>query len=260
LLSGARPPIVEIFSVKLDHLSAALVVSGCLVLGASAFAQADPKSETIAGIAAYNRADYEKAFRLLTDAASKGGADAQVNLGYMYVRGEEATKNDGEALRLRTLSANQGNGEGMNALGYKYAFGSGVPADPKKAVYWFCRAISVGDVRAMNNLADLYEQANGVPHDHGEAVRLWQQASERGDPNAMVNLAQDLEKLKTNEGDAQARSWYVRAGKLGQPGAIGWLRVEGYKGTLPDPIDTVGAMELAPNDTTPGTAKAGVMS
>ena len=201
---------------------------------------------TVAGIDAYNSGDFATAFRDLKSAADAGDADAEVNLGYMYARGQAVPSNQAMALALYRRSAAQGNGEGMNAIGYKYMTGSGVPVDFNAALQWFCRAIEKGDPRALNNLAALHARGIGVPYDIEEARRLWRQAAELGHANAMFNLG---DSLVENSTDTLARregmQWIVRAAQRGMPAAITWLRANNYAGALPDPVDTSGMMMLA---------------
>jgi TPR repeat protein len=59
----------------------------------------------------------------LKTAADAGDPDAQLNLGYLYARGQGVAQNQQEAMRLYLLSAKQGNPEGMNAVGFKYRYG-----------------------------------------------------------------------------------------------------------------------------------------
>jgi uncharacterized protein len=128
----------------------------------------------------YNRGDLAAAYRLLRAAADRSDADAQVNLGYMYARGQVVPLDQREALRLYRLLAEQGNSEGMNALGYKYQYGTGVAADIGIAVQWYYRAVAHGNPRALNNLAILHRNGNGVPRDYSKARSLWQQAVDLG--------------------------------------------------------------------------------
>ena len=159
----------------------------------SSAAAPDLKSVTIAGINAYNSGDYATAFKLLKSAADSGDSDAEVNLGYMYARGQAVAEDQAEAMRLYRLSADKGNGEGMNAIAYKYEFGTGVPVDMKMAVEWFCRAIDIGDPRAMNNLAILHARGQGgVDYDLNEARSLWRQSAALGHANGMFNLGYSL--------------------------------------------------------------------
>jgi TPR repeat protein len=100
-------------------LAALALASG---LAAHARAQ-DVAPPVVAGIEAYNRGNVADAFRLLKTAADAGDPDAQLNLGYLYARGQGVAQNQQEAMRLYLLSAKQGNPEGMNAVGFKYRYG-----------------------------------------------------------------------------------------------------------------------------------------
>ena len=201
---------------------------------------------TLAGISAYNNGDFATAYRDLKSAADAGDSDAEVNLGYMYARGQVVPMNQATALALYRRSAAQGNGEGMNAIAYKYMTGSGVPVDFDAALEWFCRAIEKGDPRAMNNLASLHAQGIGVPYDIEEARNLWRQAAELGHSNAMFNLGDSLFENTTNpSARREGMQWIIRAAELGMPAAITWLRANNYAGALPAPVDTSGMMTLA---------------
>ena len=220
-----------------------------------------PRATTIAGIDAYNNGIYSLAFRLLKSAADLGDSDAQVNLGYMYARGQGTAADQAEAMRLYRLSADSGNGEGMNAIAYKYTYGTGVPIDMKMAVRWYCQAIAQGNPRALNNLGLLHAQGAGVAFDMDEALDLWRQSAERGHANAMWNLGLALVQTPgAPQKQAKGKAWMIRAAGLGQPGAIGWLKSNGYEGTLPQPIDTTGRMALAPPKAAAGNAKECVLS
>ena len=240
--------------------SVAVVVLSTASLSVPA-ADAETSRATIDGIAAYNNGIYNLAFRLLKSAADLGDSDAQVNLGYMYARGQGTKADQAEAMRLYRLSADSGNGEGMNAIAYKYTYGTGVPVDMKMAVRWYCRAIAQGNPRALNNLGLLYAQGAGVAFDMDEALDLWRQSAERGHANAMLNLGMSLLQMPgTPQKQAEGKAWMLRAAQLGQPGAIGWLKSNGYKQALPEPIDTTGRMALAPPKAAGGKAKACAIS
>ena len=92
-----------------EHAAASLVAAGLIVavlsLSAGAVTAADSRLITTAGIAAYNAGDHANAYRLLKSAADLGDSDAEVNLGYMYARGEAVKENQAEAIRLYRLSA-----------------------------------------------------------------------------------------------------------------------------------------------------------
>ncbi len=213
--------------------SFAAVLSGAALAMAIACAHAQT-SDALAGMQAYNRGDMTDAYRLLRSAADAGDPEAEVNLGYMYARGQGVSENQQEAFRLYGLSAAQGDGEGMNALGYKYFYGSGVAANPERAVHWYCNAIAQGNPRAMTNLAGMLATGEYVTRDSQEAVALWQQAADLGHSNAMMNLAI----MYAAVGDsAKAQQWLLRAAQKGNPKAIQALQLHGYRGALPPPFD-----------------------
>jgi TPR repeat protein len=220
-----------------------------------------PREITVEGIESYNNGIYNLAFRLLKAAADLGDSDAEVNLGYMYARGQGTRADQAEAMRLYRLSADSGNGEGMNAIAYKYTYGTGVPADMKMAVRWYCRAIAQGNPRALNNLGLLHAQGTGVAFDMDEALDLWRQSAELGHANAMLNLGLSLVQVPgAPHKQAEGKAWMIRAGQLGQPDAIGWLKSNGYRGMLSQPVNTTGRMALAPPKAAAGNAKVCVTS
>jgi TPR repeat protein len=227
----------------------------CLLLLTTPAAAFDATPEVVAAAEAYNHGDIATAFRLLNTQAARGNSDAEVNLGYMYARGQGVAVDQLEALRLYRLSAAQGNGEGMNALGYKYQYGTGVTANLQTAIDWYCRAIAQGNPRALNNLAILYDRGIGVPRNIGTARDLWRQSAVRGHPNSAYNLGAALLAAPSAPDDAsQGLLWLQRAAMAGQAAAQRQLRALGYGGPLPPPFDTAAAMTILPKDLAPGHA------
>lgn len=215
----------------------------------------DATPEVLAGVTAYNHGDIATAFHLLGAEAARGNSDAQVNLGYMYARGQGAATDQQEALRLYRLSASLGNAEGMNALGYKYQFGTGVPPNIQTAIDWYCRAIAQGNPRALNNMAILYDRGIGVPRDPMTARDLWRQSAQNGHANAAYNLGMSLLAAPHGPEDTQqGLQWLQGAAMAGQVLAQRQLRATGYTGKLPPPIDTTGAMTIVPKDLPGGHA------
>ncbi len=222
--------------VDAGRRAAALVA---LVLGGgAALAQS---RDTLAGMDAYNRGDVENAYRLLAQEARAGDAEAQVNLGYLYARGQGVAVNQTTAFRLYELSAAQGDSEGMNALGYKYQYGTGVAPDIAIAVHWYCKAVEAGNARAMNNLGLLLSAGAGVPRDLNQARDLWRQSAASGHASAMTNLAFSYLAGPRPDRD-QALAWMKRAAEGGQPKAQAFLRAGGYTGPLPPPVDQAAKM------------------
>jgi TPR repeat protein len=214
-----------------------------------------PSPNVIAGINAYNRGDVATAYALLKQEADRGDSDAEVNLGYLYARGQGVAMDQVAAFHLYDLSAQQGNGEGMNALGYKYQFGTGIKPDIAQAIRWYCAALHLGNPRAMNNLALMLDTGKDVPRDVAAARDLWQQSIDHGEVNGMTNLGISLIRDPNRPKNRQTGTRLIyEAANRGQFGAQQLLRQNGYRGALPPPIDFSGQMKLQPRNAVPGHA------
>ena len=109
----------------------------------------------IVGKGIKNKADPTQAYRLFQDAAGKGDAMAQFNLGLMHEHGT-----------------------------------GGVPMDKIKAAEFYELAVLAGNAKAQNNLAALHQYGvGGVPIDMAKAVRLFMQSADQGNAFAQTNLA-----------------------------------------------------------------------
>ena len=98
---------------------------------------------------AYNRQDYETAYKLILPLAEQGDADAQFNLALMYEDGLGVPQDYKEAVRLYRLSAEQGFAKAQYNLGVMYANGQGVPQDNVLAHMWFNLSSSQGITNAI---------------------------------------------------------------------------------------------------------------
>ena len=116
---------------------------------------------------AYNRGDYETAYRLIKPLAEQGLPEAQVNLGLMYDRGQGVPQDYAEALKWYRKAAEQGNA---------------------KAVKWCRKAAEQGNAEAQYNLGIMYDKRLGVPQDYAEAVKWYRKAAEQGFAEAQTNL------------------------------------------------------------------------
>ena len=70
------------------------------------------------GFAAFERGDYETAFREWLPLAEAGNATAQYNLGLLYDKGQGVPQDDQEALRWWRKAAEQGLAKAQAALGF----------------------------------------------------------------------------------------------------------------------------------------------
>src|ERR1700751_4216115 len=120
--------------------------------------------------AAHNKGDYATAFRLWRPFADQGNANAQVNLGLMYAKGQGTPQNYAEALKWFRLAANQGETAAQFNLGLMYATGEGVPQDYAEALKWYRLAAAQGNANAQSNLAVMYVKGQGTTQNHVEAL------------------------------------------------------------------------------------------
>ena len=90
-----------------------IFLAGVLFLLGSAPAYADFE----AGLEAYKRGDYETALREFKPLAEQGIAEAQFNLGVMYVTGQGVPQDNKEAAKWYRLAAEQGVAEAQFNLG-----------------------------------------------------------------------------------------------------------------------------------------------
>jgi hypothetical protein len=110
-----------------------------LLLAAAGAGVAAPLHE---GARAFKRHDYTRAARLLTPLASRGDAEAQVRLGFMYAQGYGVPQSYVEAAYWYRRAAEQGNATAQYWLGLMYDKGHGVPADVIEAFKWLNLAIA----------------------------------------------------------------------------------------------------------------------
>ena len=109
-----------------------------LVLAAFGFAQMRPAQADAftRADAAYARGDYVRAVNILTPLASRGNANAQALLGFMYENGFGAPQAYDAAADLYIQAATSGHPFAQFKLGLLYDKGHGVPQDLILAYKW----------------------------------------------------------------------------------------------------------------------------
>ena len=157
------------------------------------------------GVEAFERADYETAFKEWRPLAEQGEAEAQYNLGALYDKGLGVPQDDAKAVHWYRLAAEQGDVKGQYTLGLMYDRGQGIPQDDTKAVPWYRLAAEQGYALAETNLGVGYAHGQGVPQDFGKAAHWWRLAAEQGEAEAQYNLGILYDKgLGVPQDDAKA--------------------------------------------------------
>jgi TPR repeat protein len=101
--------------------------------------------------AAYTKGDYTTTLRLLRPLAEQGDAVAQVNLGFMYEKGQGVPQDYAAAMSWYRRPAEQGDALAQHNLGLMYANGRGVPQDYIIGHMWLNLAAASGDKNAVTN-------------------------------------------------------------------------------------------------------------
>jgi TPR repeat protein len=110
---------------------------------------------------------------LLLRAGELGSLDGQRDLGALYATGDWTGPHDSvRAVGWYRRAADQGHADAQYNLGFMYLLGEGVPSDPKEGLRWLLCAADQGDKSSFRLLADLYRDGHyGVPSDPAEAER-----------------------------------------------------------------------------------------
>ena len=188
--------------------------SRALVVCTAAQAQnpGDARFEYELGITQYNLKDYLEALHHLTIAADAGLAEAQNQLGFMFVTGTGTVKDTHRAFEYFQKAANAGLGGGMGNLGSMYANGFGVKEDDAMALALYEKAIEAGNPFALSQIAVMYYNGKGTPVDYNAAEQYFQQAADLNDGYAMKFLAVMYERGLLGPADpAQAAQLRLRA-------------------------------------------------
>jgi uncharacterized protein len=127
-------------------------------------------------------------YDVTNDAAGRGDASAQLNLGFMYYLGQGVSKDYSQAGVWFRIAADRGNAKAQLNLGLLYYQGLGVSKDLRLATAWFRKAAEQGDAYAQNTLGVQYAKGEGVPQDDVQAVAWYRKAAEQGNASAQLNL------------------------------------------------------------------------
>jgi len=120
--------------------------------------------------------------------AKLGDAQAQYNLGGMYVMGQGVAVDYKQAFYWLSKAAEQGNATAQCLIGVMYHESLGVAQDYEKAFYWLSKAAEQGNAIAQNNLGDMYEHGHGVKQDYKQAFNWYTKSAEQGTAIAFASL------------------------------------------------------------------------
>jgi TPR repeat protein len=126
--------------------------------------------------------------RQLQQAASRGAARAQFDLGTYYARTDVPEHDDMMALQWLQKSAEQNLADAQHALAMMYLDGRGTKQDLGQTAVWSRKAAEQGVAPAQYSLAFLYSVGAGVTQDDTQAVAWWRKSADQGFANGQNML------------------------------------------------------------------------
>ena len=157
-------------------------------------------------------------------AAMQGNVGAQVVIGHIYQDGRGVPRDYAEAMRWYRMAARFSFAPAQNSIGLLYQNGLGVSVDYAEAMRWYRLAANQGGPAAQNNIGHLYRNGLGVPVDYAEAMRWFRLAADQGFSSAQYNVGiLYADGLGVPRDDATARLWMTKAAASGIVGAKTWL-------------------------------------
>lgn len=187
-LAGGVPNTVEGVHVSSTHLSIHFIRLIALGLLLSSYSlNAGPLDD---GLAAFNAADYARAFELWKPLAEAGDAKAQYNIGLLYMNGLGVEPNGVYARELFRAAARQGLVDAQYNLGLIFYEGISTFRRPNEAYQWWSMSAAQGHAPSQYNLGVLYLQGSGTGQssDPAKTLKFWEAAAAQGYPEAIESL------------------------------------------------------------------------
>jgi TPR repeat protein len=196
-----------------------LICSALLLLATATFGVADP-----------NPGDPD--LNDLKTKAEAGDANAQTELGDMYLKGVHVSQDDALALKWYQKAADQGNAEAQSQLGNMYAYSIGVAKNSAEAASWRRKSAEQGNASAQLLLGIMYERGEGVKQDSVAAAIWIKKAAKQGDKIAQNTLGNVLQfGVGVSKNVKEAASWYRKSADQGYASAQGNLGLMYESGT-----------------------------
>ena len=147
---------------------------------------------------AYEKGDYQTAFKIWKPLADKGDAQAQYNLGFLYENGQGVLQNYTKAAKYYSLAAEQNYVSAQNNLGVMYKNGQGVLQNYTEAVKYLRLAAEQNHADAQNNLGVMYYNGKGVKQNNILA-HMWVNISLFNDPEYGAEFRDEISEKMTQD-------------------------------------------------------------
>ena len=210
--------------VAFADIDSAIAIDACR--RAVAFAPSEPRYATQLARALEASGQEVAAFQEYLKVAEQGSADAQNQLGNMYLNGTGVEKNTSEANRWYRSAAEQGDAVAQFNLGTNYLNGDGVEKNASEAASWLRKSAEQDYADAQNSLAVMISNGWGVEKNTSEAVSWYRKSAQQDNAGAQFNLGvMYLNGNGVEKNVGEAVGWFRRAAEQGQVNAqhhLGW--------------------------------------
>lgn len=180
-----------------------IVIILALIISLSSFAGFDE------GLIAYQKDDYDTAYKEFLPLAEKGNGAAQFILGLMFEDGEGVLRDIKQAIYWFKKVAKQDDTNTQYNLGLMYEKGEQVLQDYQKAVSLY-RAVA--KPLFSLTLGNMYEIGDGVPQDYKKALENYKHAAHLNSVEAQYKLGNMyVNGLGVATDYKQARYWMQKA-------------------------------------------------
>jgi len=166
--------------------------------------------------------DPDRAYSLFLKSAEKGLASAQFNLGLCYLDGVGVPKSDKQAFLWFLKAARQDHQMSQYNVGLFLFNGQGVSKNYELGESWLLKADGNGSVEAAFSLGVAYANGLGVGKNLYSAVRFFTKAAIRGDAESMYNVGYSFDRgMGATRNDIDALAWYsLSATKGHKPASV----------------------------------------
>lgn len=161
--------------------------------------------------------DMKRAVFWFEEAAKNGIANAKYNLGVLYHQGLGVDADLNKALDLYSQAADLNHPEAQYNLGIAYIGGIGYAYDPIKAAANFESAANAGVMEAAYNLGLIYENGLLGKPQPDEALMWYREAADKNSPEAKAALDQLAQSLGISIEEVNRIVDAVRAAKKKEP-------------------------------------------
>ena len=171
---------------------------------------------------AMRKEDYTEALPLYEKAAEQGNANAQLNCGVMYFKGEGTAKDDAKAIYWCEKAVEQGEESAKELLPLlKKHYASAIlddalkayeTKDYKKALSLFEKAAEQGNASARFSLGLMYIKGEGTAKDDAKALYWIEKAAEQGYARAQLDCGRMYANGRGSTKDwAKAKAYFQKA-------------------------------------------------